>query len=115
MATKFTDGIKLGQPWRKVLLQDPCVYCGGVAVGLDHIVARTKSGANAWWNRAPACARCDSRKGNTLLLHFLLVLPALLRKRRACAERNKLMVRPVARLTATLGELTGASSEEASF
>jgi hypothetical protein len=54
-----------------VLLRDPCVYCGNPATGLDHIHPSVKGGTDGWTNRAPACASCDSRKGDTPLVHFL--------------------------------------------
>lgn len=58
--------------WRKVLMSEPCVYCGGVAQGLDHIVARSVGGADTVTiNRAPACTPCDGRKGNVTMLLFL--------------------------------------------
>jgi hypothetical protein len=58
--------------WRRVLMQDPCVYCGGPAHGLDHIHASSRGGGDGWHNRAPACQSCDTRKGDASLLIFLL-------------------------------------------
>lgn len=57
--------------WRAVLMRDPCVYCGGEARGLDHIVASSRGGSDGWQNRAPACDACDSDKANASLLVFL--------------------------------------------
>lgn len=59
--------------WRDVLMAEPCVYCGGKAQGLDHIVARSLGGVDALAiNRAPACTPCDSKKANTPMLQFLV-------------------------------------------
>ena len=58
--------------WRRILLRDPCVYCGAPATGLDHIHPRKFGGTDAWRNRAPACATCDGEKDAELLLSYLL-------------------------------------------
>lgn len=63
--------------WREVLLDNPCVYCGNHIrkrkhKGLDHIAPKSKGGYNGWYNRAPACRSCDSRKGSESLLLFLI-------------------------------------------
>jgi hypothetical protein len=60
-----------GPLWRKVQMKDPCVYCGAVVEGLDHIVSKAQGGADGWTNRAPACRSCDIRKGNVPLLQWL--------------------------------------------
>jgi hypothetical protein len=62
---------KMGNGYKKVLMRDPCVYCGAKPTGLDHIQPESKNGPNNWQNRAPACRTCDQAKGNQLLLHFL--------------------------------------------
>lgn len=51
---------------------DPCVYCGGEAVSVDHINPISKGGSGDWDNLAPACHSCNSRKNNKDLLGFLL-------------------------------------------
>lgn len=70
MASICRDGWSV--EWRRALLNDPCVYCGDTAVGLDHIVPSSRGGSDHWTNRAPACRDCDQIKGNTDLLVFLL-------------------------------------------
>lgn len=57
--------------WRAVLMQEPCVYCGEPAAGLDHIEPQSRGGRDAADNRAPACRRCDQLKANASLLVFL--------------------------------------------
>lgn len=59
--------------YKKVLLKEPCVYCGAsVAAGRDHIQPRHKGGKDNWTNRAPACRACDQAKGSRDLLMFLV-------------------------------------------
>jgi 5-methylcytosine-specific restriction endonuclease McrA len=58
--------------WRQTLMQDPCVYCGGAPLGLDHIRAAAKRGHNGWENLAPACGRCNNEKGTLELLRYLI-------------------------------------------
>jgi hypothetical protein len=56
------------------LLKDPCVYCQEPANSLDHILALSLGGSRtSWSNLAPACTKCNSRKGQLLLLDFLIV------------------------------------------
>lgn len=57
----------------RILLADPCAYCGEPATAIDHITPITKGGTSEWENLAPACGSCNSSKGNRLLLTFLLV------------------------------------------
>lgn len=64
-----TEGVS---PWREVLYRDPCVYCGGRATAIDHIVPRARGGEDAVGNLASACRSCNSQKHATPLLHFLL-------------------------------------------
>lgn len=58
--------------WRRVLMADPCVYCGDPADGLDHIVPAARGGVDGWSNRAPACTACDQRKRDVSMTMFLL-------------------------------------------
>ena len=60
--------------WRPVLMLDPCVYCGGRATGLDHVVAASRGGPDKWTNRAPACTACDTLKADMQLLAFLAAM-----------------------------------------
>lgn len=47
---------------RQDLLADPCVYCGGKAEEIDHIVPRSRGGTDETSNLAPACKRCNRSK-----------------------------------------------------
>jgi len=58
--------------YRRAILRDPCVYCGGISNTLDHIQSLADGGENGWENRAPACADCNRRKGDLPVLLFLL-------------------------------------------
>lgn len=57
---------------RQILLRDPCVYCNGVSVEIDHIYPFALGGSHEWQNRAPACFSCNRTKNNTELLRFLV-------------------------------------------
>jgi 5-methylcytosine-specific restriction endonuclease McrA len=40
-----------------------CVYCGGPAEHIDHVVPLARGGAHAIGNLLPACAECNKSKG----------------------------------------------------
>jgi 5-methylcytosine-specific restriction endonuclease McrA len=70
--TRALPPLRLGS-FRAVLLRDPCVYCGRQPDTLDHILPRARGGrADGFENRAPACRRCNQRKGAIPLLLFLV-------------------------------------------
>lgn len=51
--------------WRRDNLGGPCAYgCGRVATTLDHIWPVVRGGESRPGNLAPACGRCNSRKGD---------------------------------------------------
>jgi 5-methylcytosine-specific restriction endonuclease McrA len=56
----------------RVLLHDPCAYCGQPAAHIDHIEPQSKGGANHWDNLTAACGHCNPRKHTRSLLTFLL-------------------------------------------
>lgn len=58
--------------WATVILNDPCVYCGGEADTIDHIEPIAAGGSGAWDNLAPACRGCNSSKNDSPLLMYLL-------------------------------------------
>ena len=41
----------------------PCYWCGDPATTADHLTPLAEGGTNDVWNLAPACARCNSRRG----------------------------------------------------
>ena len=57
-----------GPAWSRpgVLLRDnhTCGYCNGAASTIDHVLPRSRGGANEWTNTVAACGRCNNRKGN---------------------------------------------------
>jgi len=57
-----------GPVWSRagVLARDrrTCGYCGGAASTIDHVLPRSRGGANEWTNTVAACGRCNNRKGN---------------------------------------------------
>lgn len=49
-----------------------CSYCGRkTKLQIDHVVALTKGGTDEFDNVAPACERCNKKKGNRSLIVFL--------------------------------------------
>lgn len=57
--------------YKKLLLQDPCSYCGAPADVQDHIVARRRGGTNEWDNLTGSCTYCNTFKSARSLLGFL--------------------------------------------
>jgi 5-methylcytosine-specific restriction endonuclease McrA len=41
-----------------------CVYCGGQATTIDHVLSRSRGGKNLWGNLAASCVRCNHKKGS---------------------------------------------------
>jgi 5-methylcytosine-specific restriction endonuclease McrA len=57
-----------GPSWSRtgVLFRDGlrCAYCGGTASTIDHVLPRSRGGANSWLNTVAACGGCNQRKGD---------------------------------------------------
>jgi 5-methylcytosine-specific restriction endonuclease McrA len=55
-----------GPAWSRagVLARDgrTCAYCGAGASTIDHVLPRSRGGANEWTNTVAACGRCNNRK-----------------------------------------------------
>lgn len=51
---------------RGVLIRDgyECAYCGGRASTIDHIMPRSRGGANDWSNTIASCFSCNNKKDN---------------------------------------------------
>jgi 5-methylcytosine-specific restriction endonuclease McrA len=51
---------------RGVLRRDAyrCAYCGKAASTIDHILPRSRGGADSWENLAACCLRCNNVKGD---------------------------------------------------
>ena len=58
--------------WRRALFADPCPYCGGAVENVDHVWPVALGGGNHWTNITGACVACNSEKGATPLLHWLI-------------------------------------------
>ena len=41
-----------------------CVYCGGVATSVDHVIPRSRGGQHVWENVVAACRRCNHTKSD---------------------------------------------------
>jgi 5-methylcytosine-specific restriction endonuclease McrA len=57
---------------RAVLDRDAhrCAYCAGRADTIDHVRPRSRGGTHVWTNVVAACARCNHRKGDRLLVEL---------------------------------------------
>jgi 5-methylcytosine-specific restriction endonuclease McrA len=44
--------------------RNTCVYCGGHADTVDHVLPRCRGGGGTWFNLVAACRRCNGRKGD---------------------------------------------------
>jgi 5-methylcytosine-specific restriction endonuclease McrA len=57
-----------GPTWTRagVLQRDGhrCAYCGRTASTIDHVLPRSRGGANTWLNTVAACGDCNQRKGD---------------------------------------------------
>jgi hypothetical protein len=76
----------LGRPrreWDNAVRRDPCAYCGAwcwassghnfaTSMTLDHIDPKSRGWTGEVNNTAAACRRCNSVKGDTPMLLFLL-------------------------------------------
>lgn len=58
--------------YAKLIVNDPCVYCGEQAESVDHIEPLSRGGGDTWENLAPACISCNSQKHTMGLLEFLI-------------------------------------------
>jgi 5-methylcytosine-specific restriction endonuclease McrA len=52
-----------------------CVYCGGSATSIDHVVPRSRGGTHSWDNVVAACRRCNHTKADRSLAELGWVLP----------------------------------------
>ncbi len=59
-------------PYVRVLMRDPCSYCGKTGGTIDHVVPLSKGGSTGAENLTASCASCNSKKNNKSLLMFLL-------------------------------------------
>lgn len=48
-------GRAISAAYRKLIKEDPCFYCGGVSVEVDHYFPVSKGGSNMWFNLRPSC------------------------------------------------------------
>ena len=52
-----------------------CVYCGGSATSIDHVVPRSRGGTHTWDNVVAACRRCNHTKADRSLAEMGWKLP----------------------------------------
>ncbi len=56
----------------RILLSDPCSYCGAPMRHVDHITALARGGSGEWNNLTAACSACNFSKSASSVLEFLL-------------------------------------------
>ena len=63
----------LNHYYQQILNNDVCVYCHSkTRMTRDHIRPKTEGFTLDWTNKAPACSQCNSSKGHTSMLEYLL-------------------------------------------
>ncbi|WP_327335860.1 HNH endonuclease [Streptomyces sp. NBC_01324] len=58
--------------YQAIIQLDPCVYCGGASVAIDHITPVVDGGSDRWENLAPVCKSCNSSKRSRSVLTLML-------------------------------------------
>src|SRR5690606_31185675 len=56
---------------REVILKDPCVYCGGEADTVDHMLPVSRGGTRDRDNLAPACWACNQEKADRTVAEWM--------------------------------------------
>ena len=70
---RWRNQLALDRDFRRVLLADPCSFCGASGGTVDHVIARANGGgALGVCNMAGACESCNVAKDDSDLLGFLL-------------------------------------------
>ena len=71
----FPSSVPLSR--RAVFTRDgqTCVYCGGSATSIDHVVPRSRGGTHTWDNVVAACRRCNHTKADRSLAEMGWALP----------------------------------------
>jgi hypothetical protein len=52
------------------LFNDPCIYCGGAAEHIEHLIPISRGGPHGIGNLAPSCAICNLSKHNKTVYEF---------------------------------------------
>jgi 5-methylcytosine-specific restriction endonuclease McrA len=47
-----------------------CMYCGGVATSVDHVIPRSRGGKHVWDNVVASCRRCNHVKADRHLVEL---------------------------------------------
>lgn len=61
---RYTAGPAWSRPGVLARDRHRCAYCGGHATTIDHVLPRSRGGANTWLNTVAACGGCNSAKDN---------------------------------------------------
>lgn len=52
------------------LLQKPCVYCGGEATEIDHVIPISRGGKHSIGNIVSSCQSCNQKKSTKLVIEW---------------------------------------------
>jgi len=61
---KRNRGVRCSASTRRHYMAIPCYFCGGKPQTIDHLVARSRGGANDSSNFVSACDLCNGMKGD---------------------------------------------------
>ena len=68
-ATRWGTVGRLSGPAVKSVI-GPCAYCGGEALGWDHVMPLSRGGLNILANIVPACWPCNHKKGQKVSVRW---------------------------------------------
>jgi 5-methylcytosine-specific restriction endonuclease McrA len=54
----------------KKLMTRPCMYCGGKAEHVDHVIALSRGGSHSIGNLVSSCATCNLSKGSKTIMEW---------------------------------------------
>lgn len=78
-----------GVSYKRLILEELCVYCFKPAETVDHIIPKVQGGKDTWRNLAPTCQKCNGFKGSRSILQMLVDPTRHLPSRRARKRMRK--------------------------
>jgi 5-methylcytosine-specific restriction endonuclease McrA len=90
---------------RGVLRRDShsCAYCGKAAATVDHVLPRSRGGADSWENLVACCLRCNNVKGDRTLASLGWALRVVPRPPRGTRWQIRELEKPLPQWDAFLG------------
>lgn len=111
---QYQQGALTGYQVREYLLEKwgrECTYCGKTDVPLqvEHIEPKSKGGSNKVSNLCLACEKCNQKKGNKNVKHFLKNKPDVLKK---IQQQQKVSLKDTAAVNSTRNKLIDVLSDK---